>query len=71
MTADVKHKPGSPAARSEGCTCPVADNHHGKGRGGDGLNYGWYVFETCPLHGTPLADDAAPDATEHARNHED
>ncbi len=42
--------PGSPEARENGCTCPVLDNAHGKGRGADGERYGWYMSEGCPLH---------------------
>lgn len=45
-----QHKPGSPDAVTDGCSCPVLDNHHGKG-----VRYpsgpAWYVNEDCPLHG--------------------
>lgn len=44
-------QPGSDAALDAGCTCPVLDNGHGRGRGGDGYRYGWIVVEGCPLHG--------------------
>lgn len=43
--------PGSPAAISQGCLCPIMDNHQGNGRpSGDGT----YVFihsGSCPMHG--------------------
>lgn len=50
---NTPHNPGSPEAIAAGCTCPVIDNHHGKGiptRAGERLF--WYD-STCPLHGTP------------------
>lgn len=40
-------KPGSADAVALGCTCPVLDNGHGKGRG-DG---NFWVNGDCPLHG--------------------
>lgn len=43
-------KPGTKEASAAGCSCPVLDNHHGRGRGGDGKKYGWYVTEACKLH---------------------
>jgi hypothetical protein len=44
---DATPPPGSDAARDAGCTCPVLDNGHGRGRGG-----GEYVVNhECPLHG--------------------
>lgn len=42
--------PGSDIARRKGCTCAILDNHYGKGRGGDGLRWGWYVSGECPVH---------------------
>lgn len=44
-------KPGSDEAREMGCTCPVLDNAHGRGRGGDGEKFGWVVNGDCPMHG--------------------
>ena len=44
--------PGSPEAREQGCVCPVLDNGHGAGRGGDGEQFGWYIRGDCPLHGS-------------------
>jgi len=43
--------PGSDAAIKQGCTCPVLDNGHGKGVGGNGEKHGWWITEGCPLHG--------------------
>ena len=47
--------PGSDAAIERGCTCPIIDNHYGRGRPGldaDGHERAWFVFhEDCPLHG--------------------
>ena len=43
--------PGSDAAIEAGCTCPVLDNGHGRGVGGNGEKYGWWITEGCPLHG--------------------
>lgn len=44
--------PGSPEATKAGCTCPVIDNHYGKGvpmgKGGAPL---FWQSEKCPLHG--------------------
>jgi hypothetical protein len=41
--------PGSDEAIKEGCTCPVIDNHHGRGfmYGGE-LSF-WYNYG-CPVH---------------------
>lgn len=45
-------RPGSDEALAQGCKCPVLDNGHGRGRGGDGNRYGWVISENCPLHGS-------------------
>lgn len=46
--------PGSNEAISQGCTCPVLDNGHGR------RNDGWFVMSIgCPLHApvvTPETD---------------
>ena len=39
--------PGSDKAIEQGCTCPVIDNGHGKGRG-DGQ---FVINMDCPIHG--------------------
>lgn len=44
-------KPGSPEAVKAGCKCPVMDNAQGKGRGGCGEDFGWWVNARCELHG--------------------
>jgi hypothetical protein len=50
--------PGSKEAIERGCTCPVKDNHYGKG-----VPYPkFWVTEGCPLHGIDLSD--IPEATE-------
>lgn len=55
---DEKPKPGTQDAREQGCRCPVMDNHSGKGRGGHGAKYGWFMREDCPLHGAELEEMA-------------
>lgn len=40
--------PGSDAAVMMGCTCPVADNGRGRGRGLPGGQF-WYSIG-CPVH---------------------
>lgn len=46
----IDYNPGGCQARELGCTCPVLDNGHGRGRGGCGEKFGWWVADTCPLH---------------------
>jgi hypothetical protein len=38
--------PGGPQAVGRGCTCPVYDNHRGKG-----FNGNFWITVDCPLHG--------------------
>lgn len=52
--------PGTSDARAGGCTCPVMDNSHGKGRGGDGVRYGWWIVEGCPMHAPKKLPSEAP-----------
>ena len=41
-----KPNPGSKEAEKAGCTCPVIDNHFGKGRPD-----GSFIFDMeCPVH---------------------
>ena len=47
----VTPHPGSDDAVSQGCTCPVLDNGHGRGVLGKGEEFGWWIDELCPLHG--------------------
>ena len=50
--AETIPNPGSPAAVSRGCTCPVYDNAHGAGMGQDEHGQVVYVMDwDCPLHG--------------------
>jgi len=56
MTTKEKPRPGHPAAKRLGCTCPVMDNHNGAGRGGDGEQFGWYITGDCPIHAPPQED---------------
>lgn len=43
-----KLPPGSPEAVEAGCTCPVTDNHHGKGyQGVEGMHC---ISGDCELH---------------------
>jgi len=52
--------PGSPEAVKLGCTCPVIDNHHGKGvpYGANG-EVGFWHSGDCPLHGTRRRESEA------------
>ena len=52
-----KPRPGTKEAETLGCSCPIHDNHRGKGWGGDGEKYGWVVNEDCPLHAGKDADE--------------
>lgn len=48
--------PGSAEAVKLGCTCPVMDNHDGKGfpmKDGDTTSTAFWINGTCQLHGTP------------------
>jgi hypothetical protein len=40
--------PGSDAALTMGCLCPVLDNNHGRHLPWQG---GWLTVDACPLHG--------------------
>lgn len=43
--------PGSEAAQERGCSCPVLDNHRGKGMPyPDGPRF--WINGDCPLHGS-------------------
>ena len=46
-----KPKPGSAEAVDLGCTCPIIDNHYGKGFIIDDMLC-HYMNDDCPLHGT-------------------
>jgi hypothetical protein len=49
---DSVPNPGSKEAQELGCTCPVIDNHNGKGFLSDGELAFWYA-ENCPVHVEP------------------
>lgn len=58
-TANLIPKPGSPEALAKGCTCPVMDNHHGKGvPDGKGASQFWYTMG-CPVHFPKVPADAS------------
>ena len=42
--------PGTQEAIDMGCTCPVIDNHYGRGVPAENGVAFWYV-EDCPIHG--------------------
>lgn len=42
--------PGSDAAITNGCTCPILDNGYGEGFVVNGRRQ-WWIAEACPLHG--------------------
>lgn len=48
--------PGSQAAIDKGCTCPVIDNHYGRGFTLNGETVFW-INENCPIHGAKGAED--------------
>lgn len=57
-----KPPPGSKEARDQGCTCPVMDNHSGRGSGyvdEEGNPLFWFNGE-CPIHGD--SEHVAPDS---------
>lgn len=62
-TTSAVPNPGSDEARHQGCTCPVIDNHRGKGWHG---MPGCFVYTAgCPLHwpvGTELGQFKAVEA---------
>lgn len=44
--------PGTQEARDKGCTCPVIDNHYGRGAYKDGKTFIYNM--NCPVHTTEL-----------------
>lgn len=48
--------PGSDEAIKAGCTCPVFDNHHGRGflRGGAPV---FWITSGCPIHSPKAATE--------------
>lgn len=53
----LERYPGSHSAIKAGCTCPVIDNHYGKGRREDYNEY--LVNDTCPLHSRIIKQNQA------------
>lgn len=49
--------PGSGKAVALECTCPVLDNYHGRGYGGDWRTYGWVMNADCPIHGERVDEE--------------
>lgn len=46
---DPDKMPGGSLAKRKGCTCPVLDNHYGRGIDKDGETL-YYFSEDCPIH---------------------
>lgn len=53
--------PGSDEAIRLGCTCPVIDNHYGRGIRTLLGNHMFWISGDCPLHGNPPRGDTMPD----------
>ena len=47
MEKNKQPNPGSDKAVKKGCTCPVMDNHRGRGLG----RGNFWINGGCPLHG--------------------
>ena len=47
----MTHNPGSPSAITNGCTCAVLDNHHGRGLIDIDGNRTFWFSDNCPIHG--------------------
>jgi len=43
--------PGSKEAIDQGCTCPIMDNHYGKGRSVKDGKATFIFSSDCPIHG--------------------
>ncbi len=48
-----KPNPGSIESREQGCTCPVIDNHFGKGIPSKSDVPQFWISGDCPLHAHP------------------
>jgi hypothetical protein len=56
MTRPAEPNPGSPEAVEHGCTCPVIDNHYGRGMPyPDGARF--WISGDCLLHGATTVDE--------------
>jgi len=48
-------RPGSQAAINDGCTCPVIDNHYGRGvQTKNGVEF--WISGDCPVHAKPRSN---------------
>jgi hypothetical protein len=61
-----QYTPGSDAALSAGCRCPVMDNNHGRYPPYEPND--WWISELCPMHylteeSTSGRDERHPDTT--------
>jgi len=67
-TTNAVPNPGSNEARARGCTCPVIDNHHGRGVPLPGGNKFW-ITGNCPVHdpGSITTNTTSPDWEAHRR----
>lgn len=65
---DKLPNPGSREAKAQGCNCPVIDNHHGRGWGGDGEKFGWVMRLDCPLHGAKARELYGDDQCEQHKS---
>ena len=66
MTPDTPPSPGSDAAIAKGCTCPVSDNHYGRGYMGVP---GVYVYSgDCPLHRLNLQEWTPQDELDRSKH---
>lgn len=45
--------PGSAAAIKKGCTCPIMDNHNGKGFPYGDVKQAFWISGDCKLHTLP------------------
>ena len=59
--------PGSDEAIQHGCECPQLDNAHGRGRGGDGARFGWFMVIGCPTAGHDRKPDVSTDSRQITR----
>lgn len=56
----MKPNPGTKEAIDTGCTCPVIDNHYGKGIMYDGETEPvFWHSDSCPIHGIDIAETIA------------
>lgn len=49
-----KPNPGTKEAQDQGCTCPIIDNHYGKGVPDGKGGHNFWMNGDCPIHGIPV-----------------